>query len=92
MEISNFVEFRKKHPRKRRKDLLSNFTSVTCDPYEPRFDMPSTREEMLAALDKLDELLSEIAEEIDSLSADEKRLSGELETIRDTVLALSANR
>ncbi len=71
--------------------MLSNFTSVSFDhPHEPRFDMPSTREEILSALDLLDERLCEISEEIDSLSSDERRLSGELENIRDALLALKS--
>lgn len=89
MEISNYVILCHKIPRKRRRDLQITPRSVACGPYETRFDMPSTREELLAALDELDERLGEIAEEIDDLSSDGKRLSDELECIRDTLLALN---
>ncbi|MBQ2734119.1 MAG: hypothetical protein IJF74_08160 [Clostridia bacterium] len=71
--------------------MLNNPTSVAFDPYKKRFDMPQTREELLSELDMLDERLSEIAEEIDSLSADWRRLSGDLDTVRDTLLALNGS-
>lgn len=70
--------------------MLFSYTSVVYDPHETHCDMPSTREELLQALDILDERLGEISEEIDSLSADERRLSDEIEELRDTLLALKS--
>jgi hypothetical protein len=77
------------NPRKRSTNLISNFTSVEHDPYGSRFDMPSTRAEMLSELDALEGRLAEIAEELELLSADEKRLSDQLDSIRDTLLSFA---
>ena len=69
--------------------MISNFTLVENNSYGSGFDLPPTREELLSELDALDGRLSEIAEEIEELSADEKRLSDQLECIRDTLLSFT---
>ena len=67
--------------------MIYNFTD--SEPRNSKFDMPSTRAEILAALDRLDERLAEITDEIDTLSEDGKRLSVKLEGLREDVLALN---
>ena len=85
MENANFVEFR--HSSEKENKLIYNFTD--SEPRNSKFDMPSTRAEILAALDRLDERLAEITDEIDTLSEDGKRLSVKLEGLREDVLALN---
>ena len=85
MEITNFVEFR--HSSEKENKLIYNFTAL--EPRNSEFDMPSTRAEILAALDRLDEQLAEITDEIENLSEDGKRLFVKLEGLREDVLALN---
>lgn len=84
MENTNFVEFR--HSSEKENKLIYNFTAL--EPRNSEFDMPSTRAEILAALDGLDVRLAEITDEIENLSEDGKRLFDQLERLREDVLSL----
>ena len=84
MEIAYFVEFG--HSSEKENKLIYNFTD--SEPRNSKFDMPSTRAEILAALDGLDVRLAEITDEIENLSEDGKRLFDQLERLREEVLSL----